>query len=271
MNPVRVALVALSVLVLVGCGESEDAVMPDVVGEQLDIAKSEIDQAGYGGSVDVEGGGIAGVVIESNWRVCEQSPAAGEPVSATPRLTVERSCAGEDTNENADEGAGETDEPSATTQQPSETTAIAPAYAYDGPAYEVVTIDEGAGLGTLDQYWIFTEALDYSTDAYKDQIKAVITDVARSAGTPKVLVSVVTDRDIALAEAASTYEAFIAEHGVDHAIVEIPKREATGWVASYTGGIDYDTVELSEADSAFEILWFGASDNASYETWKPTT
>ncbi|NLA37116.1 MAG: hypothetical protein GX868_15720, partial [Actinobacteria bacterium] len=137
----RAALATLAVLVLAGCGGSEDAVMPDVVGEQLNIAKSEIDQAGYGGNVDVDGGGIAGIVIESNWQVCEQLPAAGELVTETPRLTVERSCSDEASNqpsdevtvESADESPSDMDPPTtSTTPEPSETSAGAPVYS--GPA-----------------------------------------------------------------------------------------------------------------------------------------
>lgn len=66
--------------------------MPDVAGTQLDAAKSDIERAGFGGEVEVLGGGMFGIVNESNWQVCEQLPPAGETVTDTPRLTVARSC-----------------------------------------------------------------------------------------------------------------------------------------------------------------------------------
>lgn len=75
-----------------GCGSDKNAVMPDVTGKQLDVAKSAIENAGYKGDVKVEGGGVFGVINESNWEVCKQSPAAGQTVSGHPRLSVDRSC-----------------------------------------------------------------------------------------------------------------------------------------------------------------------------------
>lgn len=83
---------ALLLFVLTGCGSGEPAVMPDVVGLQLDIAKSDIERAGFGGDVEIIGGGLFGVIDDSNWVVCEQEPAPGVSV-ADPRLVVERECA----------------------------------------------------------------------------------------------------------------------------------------------------------------------------------
>jgi len=83
---------ALLLFALTGCGSGEPATMPDVVGLQLATAKSDIERAGYGGDVDIIGGGLFGVVDDSNWVVCEQKPAPGKSV-ANPRLIVERECA----------------------------------------------------------------------------------------------------------------------------------------------------------------------------------
>ena len=77
---------------LAACGSGDPAVMPDVVGQQLDLAKSDIDRAGYSKDVEIIGGGLFGVLDDSNWVVCEQEPAAGEPI-ADPRLVVDRECA----------------------------------------------------------------------------------------------------------------------------------------------------------------------------------
>lgn len=59
---------------------------PDVVGERLDIAKKELRDAGY--SARVSGGGVFGVVVDSNWVVCSQQPPDGDRVD----VNVDRSC-----------------------------------------------------------------------------------------------------------------------------------------------------------------------------------
>lgn len=69
--------------------------MPDVKGQKLDVALSDIKRAGFEDKVDVVGGGMFGVVVESNWEVCGQSPAAGQALTAAPQLTVARSCGNE--------------------------------------------------------------------------------------------------------------------------------------------------------------------------------
>jgi hypothetical protein len=83
---------AILALALMGCGSGEPSAMPDVTGKQLDVAKSDIERAGHGGDIEIVGGGLFGVVNESNWTVCEQTPAGGADIS-NPRLVVERECA----------------------------------------------------------------------------------------------------------------------------------------------------------------------------------
>jgi hypothetical protein len=98
-------------LILSGCSsEAEPAVMPDVVGRTLDVAKSDIERAGYTKSIEVLGGGMFGVIDESNWEVCEQLPAAGTVVDVEPRLTVDRSCGGDESETSAEPTAEETPE-----------------------------------------------------------------------------------------------------------------------------------------------------------------
>jgi hypothetical protein len=137
---------------------------------------------------------------------------------------------------------------------------------YSGVPYEIVSTDRGQSSAGLTQYWVFAEGIEVSTTAGRDQIKAIINDVARAEGSSSVFVEVVSDRDIALAESLSTYEAFVAERGLDYALKTIPEIEKTGWLASYSGGFDYDTGEAS--DSAFEITWLGASDDPDFEAWQ---
>lgn len=108
---------------LSACSESDKdvataPVMPGVIGEQLDVALGDIKDAGFGDDVDVDGGGTFGVVDESNWMVCAQIPAAGEPMADAPKLTVDRSCGND-----GDEDASTT----TTAETPETTTTTAPA------------------------------------------------------------------------------------------------------------------------------------------------
>ena len=40
----------------------------------------------------IVGGGVLGVVDESNWTVCTQEPPAGDTIEDAPRLVVDRDC-----------------------------------------------------------------------------------------------------------------------------------------------------------------------------------
>lgn len=154
------------------------------------------------------------------------------------------------------------------TQAPAAVPTEAPAdvSTYNGVPYEIVSTDRGQSSAGLTQYWVVADGIEASTTADRDQIKAIVNDVARAEGSGSLFVEVVSDRDIALAESPSTYEAFIAERGLDYAQTTIPEIERTGWLASYAGGFDYDTGEAS--DSAFEITWLVASDSPDVETWQ---
>jgi hypothetical protein len=160
----------------------------------------------------------------------------------------------------------------APSEQPSETPPSAEThpdtYTYTGPQYEVVVVDENVGPAALDQYWVLTSPLDYSTDEYKNQIKLIIEDIARQDGTAALNVNVVTDREVAEAEAISTYEQFVAEHGTNYAVNGIPAKEPEHWAASYTGGFDFDAGEASESAEAFEVIWRPYATQET-EQWQP--
>lgn len=67
-------------------------IMPNVVGRTLDVAESAITNAGFQGKVGTQGAGVLGVWVASDWTVCAQAPAAGQPLSGTPELTISHSC-----------------------------------------------------------------------------------------------------------------------------------------------------------------------------------
>jgi hypothetical protein len=64
--------------------------VPDVVGQPLDIAKRQLALRRF--EVDVDGGGLLGVIDESNWRVVEQAPEPGTYLEqgSSVRLRVEK-------------------------------------------------------------------------------------------------------------------------------------------------------------------------------------
>jgi hypothetical protein len=120
---------------LSGCGSDKDSAMPAVTGKKLDVAKSDIKRAGFKDDVEVLGGGTFGVVKESNWEVCEQTPAAGEPLTKPPRLEVERDCNKDDVSPS--------EEPSA------EPTPVATAKSASPPTKPIVDITVDALLDKL--------------------------------------------------------------------------------------------------------------------------
>lgn len=245
-------------------------VMPDVTGQSLDVALSDIKRAGFTDKVEVLGGGTFGVIDKSNWQVCDQSPAAGQAVTAQPRLTVDRSCGdaatGLEPTITEPIGASAVPATDESSEQPSKATEPEQApYTYDGPHYETVAYYR-LPIG-LDEYFVLIDKLDYSTDSYKDQVKLIIADIARVKGTAKLNVNVVTDKEIALLESFPTTKEFYAEHGDDYVNNVVVPKEATDWVAAYSGGFDSGTGELSDSDNAFEVIWFGSD----IETWKPAS
>jgi hypothetical protein len=76
-------------LLATGCG-GEAKRAPDVTGERLDVAQETLDDAGL--EYEVIGGGALGVVVRSNWYVCEQHPRPGGRAKSV-ELIVARSCA----------------------------------------------------------------------------------------------------------------------------------------------------------------------------------
>lgn len=119
--------------------------MPDVAGKRLDLAQSDIERAGFEDDVDVVGGGLFGVVDESNWEVCEQTPAPGEPLTAAPRLVVERDCNEDDTS--SSEASPEPEVTGAAT--PTAESTLPPAQATDITVDELLDKLNSANLGGI--------------------------------------------------------------------------------------------------------------------------
>jgi beta-lactam-binding protein with PASTA domain len=84
----KVLLLAVALL-LAGCGETEAKPVPDLRGQRLDLAENRLDARG----LDWEeiGGGTLGIVIRSNWWVCDQQPSPGK-LGRTVKLVVDRDC-----------------------------------------------------------------------------------------------------------------------------------------------------------------------------------
>lgn len=138
------ALALVLVATVSACEAAEDPIMPNVVGTSLDVALTTLEDAGINREPEVEGGGLFGIVEEANWQVCTQSPAAGEAVSGTPQLAVDRECGTDESepgpvaSESATPEETETAEP-----ETSETPSEAP------EATEVLTVDNNADLAEL--------------------------------------------------------------------------------------------------------------------------
>jgi hypothetical protein len=66
---------------------SEGSPLPDLVGERLDVAESDLDDLGI--AYEEIGGGTFGVVIKSNWTVCAQQPKAGQEAQSV-KLIIAR-------------------------------------------------------------------------------------------------------------------------------------------------------------------------------------
>lgn len=64
--------------------------VPELVGERLSTARDRVERAGF--DLDVVGGGLLGVIVESNWEVVDQDPSAGRQreQGSTVEVEIER-------------------------------------------------------------------------------------------------------------------------------------------------------------------------------------
>ena len=85
-----IGLLAALLIGTTGCGGKQTPHrVPDLRGKRLDVAEERLDARG----LDWEelGGGAFGVLVRSNWYVCEQEPGPGTQAH-TVRLIVDRDC-----------------------------------------------------------------------------------------------------------------------------------------------------------------------------------
>ena len=68
----------------------QGSAVPALVGQRLDVALDQLESAGLKG--DVQGGGLFGILDESDWKVVHQDPSPGARLAQgdTVRLDVDR-------------------------------------------------------------------------------------------------------------------------------------------------------------------------------------
>ena len=272
-----ITLAILAVAVLAGCGPTLST--PNVVGLTLDKAHQAFEALGIKEFDDKDAFENRNAVVDSNWAVLGQDPAAGTTLDTGTKIKLTIGKIGEDrTTARLPEGspvlakirAEAAAKKADAERKAAADEAAADKAAYKGPPYEIVTVDENIGSAKLSQYWVYTSKFDYSTAGYKARVKMIIADIARKEKTTKLIVQVVTDKEIIEAESNSTIAGFMNERGVDYFKKVIVPKEKSDWVAWYTGGFDADTAQPSESAAAFEILW-RPSATEEIEKWKPQT
>jgi beta-lactam-binding protein with PASTA domain len=65
--------------------------VPQLVGQPLDVARQRVERAKFELAID-HGGGVFGVVVESNWQVTKQDPPAGAKLEqgSTVHVDIDR-------------------------------------------------------------------------------------------------------------------------------------------------------------------------------------
>ena len=67
-------------------GDGGSVQVPDLVGERLDVAEEKLKQVGL--KYKEIGGGTFGIVVKSNWEVCETDPGSGDAVGQGDRVNL---------------------------------------------------------------------------------------------------------------------------------------------------------------------------------------
>ncbi|GEM_PF-3150190 len=184
----------------------------------------------------------------------------------------------------------------------------------DTPKYEIVQTKDNVGVAKNTDYYVLIDPVDLSSEAFKDTVKSILTDIAKKEGKPEFGATIYTDKEVLEYDtgikgmpedkdyfSGSTEDRFresltalnndipdsylnsqqLAYRKAVNAFKakqkEVFDKKDVHLVASYTGGFNYDTGEASKDDGAYNILWFGSTDNkhpqvgkyAGDEKWKP--
>lgn len=150
------------------------------------------------------------------------------------------------------------------------------------PKYEVVNTKRSVGVTGLDEYYIKIDPLDFSNDSFKTQVKLVVSAIAKDKHTTDFMAKIFTDSSVlAYKNNATSYYQDLHDTGVvttDMAqwTKEMEAKSETTYVASYTGGFNYNQAKPSTSDDAYKISWFPSTftDNGTVgkyvgdEKWK---
>lgn len=222
MRALRWIAALVLVLGLAGCGAGKVTVMPDVSGKRLDVAKSDIKRAGFDDDVEVLGGGILGVIEESNWTVCEQLPEAGAVVTDKPRLTVARSCDDVSTEPNNEASGESSATPSATAPASADPTTV-------DPDVKDITVDKlldqlNAGKSTVGDKYRLTGEL-FESDAWGTGASGEYTVMLKAKGGADDLMVFVNESD-----AADWQDGTKVEMVVENVKITIGGDTTDGWL-----------------------------------------
>lgn len=250
-----VVLVSSAVLVsLAGCSGGDPITMPDLVGMKLDAAKTGVQKAGFDEDVEVDGGGMFGIVVESNWTVCSQEPASGEDITDAPQLTVDRSC-GDDDRE-----ATPADEEEVPAESPSESAAaepesVPPAVVKDISVDKLLDKLNAAGMGGIevgDQFRLSAEL--FGSDAWGVGASGDFSVMLKAKGGRDDLLVFVDESD-----AAKWANGTVVEMVVEMSEVTIDGETTDGWlkaqsVKTISGGTSEKAKEAAANKKLFNEL-----------------
>ncbi len=131
------------------------------------------------------------------------------------------------------------------------------------PKYEIVKTKYNVGIAKNEQYYVLINPVDLSNDAFKTQIKAIFTDLAKKAGKPEFGAHIYTDKEVleySYDPQLPYPDGFSATQEQIQANVAYVKsmgsKSETTLIAIYNGGVVFGEARASKEDEAYVILWF---------------
>lgn len=166
----------------------------------------------------------------------------------------------------------------------------------NAPQYEIRNTKHDVGVARNTEYYVLVDEVDLSNDNFKQEVKAIFTDLAKKEQSPDFGATIFSDSGVlAYYEGGLDYFNDLNETGLisgDGSVIppqnvqaafqdwskEMAVKSETALLASYTGGFNLETGEVSQDDEAYSILWFGSTNSqhptvgkyAGDEQWKPT-